>query len=228
VVHGSRDRILENLASIRSRIARAADRSGRDPAQVTLVAVAKTVPVVPIGWVVGAGVEDVGENYAQELRAKAPAVPNARWHFIGTLQTNSAHHVAALAAVVHSVTGERATERLARRSAGSGRTLDALMEVDFTSERTGVDPADLPSLADRVARLEGLHLMGLMTLPPLSASPEDARSSFIRLRRLRDRVREKHPDVLALSMGMSLDYEVAVEEGATMVRIGTALFGPRI
>ena len=192
------------------------------------MAVAKTVPVVPIGWVVGAGVEDVGENYAQELRAKSPAVPNARWHFIGTLQTNSAHHVAAHAAVVHSVTGERATERLANRAARSGRTLDALMEVDFTSERTGVDPADLPSLADRVARLEGLHLMGLMTLPPLSASPEDARSSFVRLRRLRDRVREKHPDVLALSMGMSLDYEVAVEEGATMVRIGTALFGPRI
>jgi hypothetical protein len=225
VAHGSRDQILENLASIRTGIARASDRSGRDPAQVTLVAVAKTVPIDPVRWVVDAGVEDVGENYVQELRAKAQAVPNARWHFIGTLQTNSTHHVAAHAAVVHSVTGERATERLARRAAGSGRTLDALIEVDFTSERTGVDPSDLPSLVDRVARLEGLRLIGLMTLPPLS---EDARSSFVRLRRLRDRVREKHPDVLALSMGMSLDYEVAVEEGATIVRIGTALFGPRM
>jgi pyridoxal phosphate enzyme (YggS family) len=228
VAYGSRDQILENLASIRTGIARAADRSGRDPAQLTLVAVAKTVPVVPVRWVVDAGVEDVGENYVQELRAKAQAVPNARWHFIGTLQTNSAHHVAAHAAVVHSVTGGRATERLARRAAGSGRTLDALVEVDFTSERTGVHPSDLPSLVDRVARLEGLRLIGLMTLPPLSESPEDARSSFVRLRRLRDRIREKHPDVLALSMGMSLDYEVAVEEGATIVRIGTALFGPRM
>jgi pyridoxal phosphate enzyme (YggS family) len=228
VAHGSREQILENLAAIRGGIARAADRSGRDPAQITLVAVAKTIPLAPVRWAVDAGIVDVGENYVQALRAKAPSVPEARWHFVGTLQTNSAHHVAAHASVVQSVAGGRATERLARRAAGAGRTIDALIEVDFTSERTGADPGDVPSLVDHVASLEGLRLTGLMTVPPMSETAEDARSSFVRLRELRDRVREKHPDVLALSMGMSLDYEVAVEEGATMVRIGTALFGPRM
>jgi uncharacterized pyridoxal phosphate-containing UPF0001 family protein len=102
-----------------------------------------------------------------------------------------------------------------------------LIEVDLTDGRTGVPPSELPAFADLVVSLEGLHLVGLMTMPPIAKRPEDARASFARLRLLRDDLREQHPNVLALSMGMSLDYEVAVEEGATMVRIGTALFGPR-
>jgi PLP dependent protein len=227
VAQGSREEIQDNLTQIHTRIERAAHRSGRDPAEITLVAVAKTVPATAVRWVVDAGVTDVGENYVQDLRVKAPAVPTARWHFIGLLQTNSAHHVAAHADVVQSLAGGRATERLARRAATAGHTVDALIEVDLTSERAGVDPGDVPALADRIAGMEGLRLRGLMTIPAMPLGPEDARPSFVRLRELRDRVREKHPDVLALSMGMSLDYEVAVEEGATMVRIGTALFGPR-
>jgi uncharacterized pyridoxal phosphate-containing UPF0001 family protein len=105
--------------------------------------------------------------------------------------------------------------------------IDALIEVDFTGERTGVAPDDAPALADAVASLTGLRLVGLMTLPPMPERPDDARPFFIRLRELSERIRESHPHVLELSMGMSLDYRVAVEEGATMVRIGTALFGPR-
>ena len=154
-------------------------------------------------------------------------MPDVRWHFIGTLQTNTAHHVAALADVVETVTGGHATERLARRAAASGRTIDALIEVDLTGERTGVLPEDAAATADRIASLEGLRLVGLMTIPPIRDGAEDARPYFVRLRELRDRIRERHPEVLELSMGMSLDYQVAVEEGATMVRVGTALFGPR-
>jgi pyridoxal phosphate enzyme (YggS family) len=163
----------------------------------------------------------------KELREKRPAAPDARWHFIGTLQTNTAHHVAALADVVQTIAGGRATERLARRVTEAGRRIDVLIEVDLTTERTGVPPEDAPDLADHVATIEGLRLVGLMTLPPMPEGPEDARPFFIRLRELRDRIRVRHPEVLELSMGMSLDYQVAVEEGATMVRVGTALFGPR-
>ena len=105
--------------------------------------------------------------------------------------------------------------------------MDGMLEVDFSGERSGVSPADLMAVADRVADLEGVRLTGLMTVPPLTASADDARRWFVRLRELRDRVRERHAQVLELSMGMSLDYPVAVEEGATMVRVGTALFGPR-
>jgi pyridoxal phosphate enzyme (YggS family) len=219
--------VADNLMAVRAGIERAAVRAGRDPADVTLVAVAKTVPAEVVRWIVDAGARDVGENYVRELRAKAAAIPRARWHFVGTLQTNSAHHVAANADVVHSITGGRSTSRLARRAAQAGRTLDALVEVDLTGERSGVDPAEVDDVVERLVDLEGLRIVGLMTLPPIPSAPEDARPSFVRLRELRDRVREKHPNVLALSMGMSLDYEVAVEEGATMVRVGTALFGPR-
>ncbi|HEY5904441.1 MAG TPA: alanine racemase, partial [Actinomycetota bacterium] len=128
---------------------------------------------------------------------------------------------------VETVSGERGTMRLGRRAAGLGRTLDVLIEVDFTDSRVGVSPDDAAPFADLVAGLEGLRLRGLMTIAPIGESAEDARPWFRRLRELRDAIRENHPDVVDLSMGMSLDYEAAVEEGATMVRIGTALFGPR-
>ena len=154
-------------------------------------------------------------------------VDGVRWHFIGTLQASSAHHVAALADIVETVAGEKATARLARRAHASGREIDALIEVDLTGERSGVSPEDLPAFADLVAGLEGITLRGLMTLPPIPERAEDARPWFVRLRELRDALADTHPQVVELSMGMSLDYAVAVEEGATMVRIGTALFGPR-
>jgi hypothetical protein len=194
---------------------------------VRLVAAAKTQPVDPIRWVVEAGVTSIGENYVRELRDVHDAVPGARWHYIGALQTNTAHHVAALADVVETLSGVRATERLARRAADARRTLDCLIEVDFTGSRAGVAPEDVAAFADLVAGLDALRLRGLMTIPPAGDTGEDARPWFRRLRELRDRVAENHPGVVDLSMGMSLDYEVAIEEGATMVRIGTALFGPR-
>jgi pyridoxal phosphate enzyme (YggS family) len=226
-MHGTREEVLANLATIREAIESACGRTGRDPAEVTLVAAAKTVPADVAAWVVAAGVRAVGHNYVRELRAMHDAIDGVRWHFIGTLQASSAHHVAALADVVETVAGDRALARLARRATEAGRTLDALIEVDLTGERSGVAPADLPAFADRVAAAEGLRLRGLMTLPPMPERAEDARPWFVRLRDLRDALVDTHSQMLDLSMGMSLDYPVAVEEGATMVRIGTALFGPR-
>jgi PLP dependent protein len=222
-----RDLVHRNVRAVRSRIAEAAARSDRDPRAVELIAVTKTVDIERIRWAVDAGVRALGENYVQELRRKREAIAGVSWHFIGTLQSSTAHRVADDADVVQTVAGERAARRLAGRAARSGRTLDALIEVDLTEGRAGVRPGDLPAFADLVASLEGLRLVGLMTMPPIPNDPEDSRPYFARLRRLRSRLQERHPDVLESSMGMSLDYGVAVEEGATMVRIGTAVFGPR-
>jgi pyridoxal phosphate enzyme (YggS family) len=228
-VSGGADEIASNLGTVRDRLAEAATDAGRDPADVRLIAVTKTVPAVSIRHAIAAGVTDLGENYVTELREKRPAldVPGVRWHYIGALQSSTAHRVADLADVVHTVGGERAVRRLAGRAARNGRTLDALIEVDFTGERAGVGPEDVPAAADRVAALEGIRLRGLMTIAPPTPDAEGARPWFRRLRDLRDALRERHPDVRDLSMGMSLDFQVAVQEGATMVRIGTAVFGTR-
>jgi PLP dependent protein len=226
-MHGTREEVMRNLATIRDAIGRACARSDRDPSTVTVVAAAKTQPATAVRWVVEAGLTAIGENYVRELRDLRDDVPGARWHYIGALQRSTAHHVAALADVVETLAGDRATDRLARRAVEAGRVLDALIEVDFTGERTGVAPDDVATFADRAGALEGLRLRGLMTIPPAGSTGDGARPWFRRLRALRDRVQENHPDVVDLSMGMSLDYEAAVEEGATMVRIGTALFGAR-
>jgi hypothetical protein len=228
-VHADRAQLRENLAAIQARIAAAAVRAGRDPGDVLLVGAAKTVPPTVVRWAVDGGLRAVGENYVQELRSVRSALEDldVRWHYIGTLASGTAHHVADLADVAETVTGGHAARRLAGRAARAGRTLDVLLEVDLTGERSGLPPQEVAEAAGEVAALGGLRLRGLMTIPPLTPTAEEARPWFVRLRELRDRLRGSFPDVLDLSMGMSLDYEVAIEEGATIVRIGTALFGPR-
>ncbi|HSL12093.1 MAG TPA: YggS family pyridoxal phosphate-dependent enzyme [Actinomycetota bacterium] len=223
------DDIASRLAAIRERIADAAAAAGRTPDDVTLVAAAKRQPAEAMRAAVELGVEAIGHNYVRELRqARADVGPSAvRWHFIGTLQSSTAHHVADLADVVETLAGDRAVRRLAARAERAGRTVDGLLEVDFTGRRSGYAPDEVAAAVDRVAALDGVRLRGLMTIPPPTPTAEEARPWFRRLRELRDDVRERHPEVLDLSMGMSLDYQVAVHEGATMVRIGTALFGPR-
>lgn len=225
----SRDRhtVLSNLARVREGIERACDLVGRDPAGVRIVAAGKTVESEALRWVWDAGVGDFGENYVQELRAKREEMPDVTWHFIGTLQSHTAHHVAELATVVETLAPGRAWQRLARRAVERQRTLQALIEVDFTGGRTGVPPDRVAGFADEVAGVDGLELVGLMTLPPVTQAAEDARPYFRRLRALLADLAERRPTARELSMGMSLDYGVAVEEGATMVRIGTALFGAR-
>lgn len=223
----SREAVVEGVARVRRAIDAACERAGRDPSDVRLVAASKTVPAGAIAWAREAGVRDFGENYVQELRAKREAAPDARWHFIGTLQSHTAHHVADLADVVQTLVPGRAVERLARRALSRGRRLAGLVEVDFTGVRGGVAPEALPEAVAELASVDGLQLVGLMTIPPLTEDAEGARPYFRRLRHLRDALRERHPDLRELSMGMSLDFPVAIEEGATMVRIGTALFGER-
>jgi PLP dependent protein len=221
------DALVDNLVTIREEIARACERSGRDPDGVRIVAAAKTVEPEVIARVRDAGVREVGENYVKELRAKRDQVDGVVWHYIGTLQSHSAHQVADLADVVETVTPGRAMERLARRASANGRTIPVLIEVDFTRERTGVVPQGVDDAADQVAHTDGLGLIGLMTLPPLPVAAEDSRPTFRGLRELLEGVAARHPEATELSMGMSLDYPVAVEEGATIVRVGTALFGAR-
>lgn len=227
MVLDSREAVVGNLARVREGIARACGRCGRDPATVRLVAATKTVPTEAIRWARRAGVEDFGENYVQELREKRDEVPDARWHFIGTLQSHTVRHVAEVADVVQTLSPDKAVARLARRAAEGGRRIPALIEVDFTGSRTGVAPEECEAFGNEVAELEGLELAGLMTLPPMPERPESTRPYFRRLRELLAEVASRHPGAVELSMGMSMDYEVAVEEGATMVRIGTALFGER-
>jgi pyridoxal phosphate enzyme (YggS family) len=227
-VSATPEQIAANVAAVRAQLADAAVTAGRQPSEVRLIAVSKLVGVEAIRAAIAAGVTDLGENYVSEFRQKAPAIDGpVRWHFIGALQSGTAHHIADLADVVHTVAGAHAARRLAGRAVRNDRDLDVLLEVDFTGERAGLSPDEVESAADMVATLEGLRLRGLMTIAPLTDTPEGARPAFRRLRELREGLVERHPEAVDLSMGMSLDYPVAVQEGATMVRIGTAVFGPR-
>jgi pyridoxal phosphate enzyme (YggS family) len=221
-----------NLQEVRRRIGAAASAGGRDAAAVTVVAVAKGLPGRLVRWAIDEGVADIGENYVNELAAKRDEIDRAttaavRWHFVGALQSSTAHRVADLADVVHSIGSLHAAERLARRARGRGRSIPALLQVDFAGGRNGVAPDELDAAAERVRGMDGVALRGLMTLPPMGEEPERSRPYFVQLRELRDRVERASGELPELSMGMSADYEVAVEEGATMVRIGTALFGSR-
>lgn len=220
--------VLANLAEIRAGIDRACGKAGRHPSSVRIVAAAKRVEPEAIGWVRDAGVTDVGENYVTELRAKRETLPGIRWHYIGALQRGTAHHVAELADVVQTVVPGSAARRLARRALERDSVLPVLVEVDLAGGHAGVAPGEILDAADQIAVTPGLVLQGLMTIPSVPTTPEDSRDDFRHLRELLEGVAERHPQARELSMGMSLDYEVAVEEGATIVRIGTALFGARL
>lgn len=219
--------IGSNAERIRECLLRACERAGREPGAVRILGASKTVPVEGIRVAWAAGIREFGENYVRELRDKRDALQGPRWHFIGALQSGTAPRVAELADVVQTLAPGRATQRLARRASELGSHLQAMIEVDFAGRGTGVDADGCEAFADEVAGTDGVRLIGLMTLPPLTPTAEEARPYFVRLRELRDRVARSHPAVVELSMGMSLDYEVAAEEGATIVRIGTALFGAR-
>jgi pyridoxal phosphate enzyme (YggS family) len=212
----------ESLARVRRRIEAASARSGRRPEEVRLIGVTKGVPEAAVLAAVRAGLEDLGENYVQELMAKRSAAPEARWHFIGRLQRNKVRRVLDHADVVHTLEPGAATDRLAEL-AGT-RPVECLIEVDFTGRRVGVDPAELNAFAAGLIEERGVHVRGLMTVAPQEGDP---RRWFARLRDLRDGLSGRFNGIRELSMGMSIDLEAAVEEGATMVRVGTAIFGPR-
>jgi len=224
--------VLErNLQEVRRRIAEAAARSGRAAQAVTLVAVTKTVDAGLARMLCELGVRDIGENRVQEARAKAAQLADCpiRWHMIGHLQTNKARTAVRLFSLIHSVDSPRLAQALQRRAERDGLEVPVLIEVNTSGEESkfGVPPEEAAELALAVDACERLRLRGLMTMAPIVERAEEARGCFRLLRELRDRLnrdlRLRRP-LTELSMGMTQDYEVAVEEGATMVRIGTALF----
>lgn len=211
------------LEQVRSRIADAAARAHRDPARITLVAVTKVFPAEVLRAAYELGIRDFGENYVQEFEDKLPQAGNlegARFHLIGHLQSNKSRRAAELFHCIQTVD----SPKLARRLDEAGRALDVMLEVKLSPEqaKSGVAPKELPALIQAVRACPNLRLLGLMTMPPWSDNPEDSRPCFLRLRALAEEHQLPH-----LSMGMSHDLEVAIEEGATFVRVGTALFGRR-
>ncbi len=225
--------IKERLEEIRRRMDEAAEKAGRDPSSIRLIAVSKTKPVSMIREAVAAGVTDLGENYIQEAREKIPQVSGqVRWHFIGHLQTNKAKYAARLFDWIHTIDRVEIADALNRRAGMENRVLRVLIEVNVGKEETksGVMEEDLFPLVEHVATLPQLSLKGLMVIPPLTADPEEVRGYFIKTRRLAEQVAARNiPNVSMeeLSMGMTSDFEVAIEEGSTMIRVGTAIFGPR-
>ena len=219
-------------AAVLSRVAHAADRAGRDPGCVTLVAVSKTVPADRLRAAVAAGHDVLGENRVQEAAAKVPLVPGPRWHLVGPLQANKARRAVELFDVLEAIDSVELAGRLDRIGAEirPGRPLPILLEVNVDADpgKAGFTPASVAEALPVLLVLAHLEVRGLMTIGRLAATPDEARSTFRRLRELAARLRAAHPRLgPELSMGMSDDFEVAIEEGATIVRIGRALFGER-
>ena len=225
------ERVLSNLRDVRDRIAAAAARSGRPADAVRLVAVTKTVDVEVIRTLLDAGQRDLGENRPQQFRDRAATMAglDIRWHMIGHLQRNKVKYVVPTAAMIHSVDSLDLAEDLSRRAEGLGLRARCLIEVNVSGEasKEGVPPAEAMDLGPAVAELPGLELAGLMTMAPIVDDPEATRPVFAALRELGDRLNRAGglpAPLTELSMGMTQDYEVAIEEGATLVRVGTALF----
>ena len=224
--------VADRRALVRARLACACARAGRDGSSVTLVAVSKTHPAAAIRECYAAGQRDFGESYAQELAKKRAALADLegiRWHFIGALQSNKARLVVPGAAMIHALDRASTAEAIAKRAQANGTTVDALVEVNVGGEasKAGLAPDGVESFVTRCESLAGLAVRGLMCLPPNADDAEQARPFFQRLRELRDALRIRHPTLELLSMGMTHDFEVAIEEGATHVRVGTAIFGER-
>jgi len=226
--------IADNIVRVQERIAAACARAGRRPEEVKLVAVSKTVPPERIRQAYDAGLRDFGENRVQEASAKRPPLADldATWHLVGHLQTNKARHARELFQYIHSVDSLRLAEKLDNAAVPSHGRLPVLLEVNLGEEpsKSGARGGEVLQLAEGVGLLPTLELCGLMVIPPFFENPEQARPFFRRLRELAEMIKSRNlPGVSMgeLSMGMSHDFEVAIEEGATMVRIGTAIFGPR-
>ena len=222
--------VRENLLRVIERIEKAAQRAGRDPQAIKLVAVSKTVEVVRIREAIEAGVKILGENYVQEAQKKIGEIgQTVPWHFIGHLQLNKAKYVVRLFEMIHSLDSLPLAEELNRKAQQVGRRLEVLIEVNISGEATksGTDEENVFALARAIQNFGHLSLGGLMTLPPYFDSPDMSRPYFIRLRELKEKMARQGIPVAELSMGMSNDFEVAIEEGATYVRVGTAIFGPR-
>lgn len=225
--------IAENLAQVKERIANAAIRSDRSPESVKLVGVTKTVDVERIQAAVSAGLQILGENYVQEARDKIEQVgEQAKWHFVGRLQTNKAKYAVKLFDLIQTVDSMKLAVELNRRAHPLGRVIPILIQLNLAGEETkgGVDHAESLSLVRQISELPHLQVRGLMTMPPFFNDPERARPYFRQLRKLSQKIAAAGVpgvEMTEISMGMSGDFEAAIEEGATLVRVGTAIFGER-
>jgi len=226
--------IADRLTEVRARIAAAAKSVGRDPSSIRLVAVSKTFPLDLVREAYAAGQRDFGENRVQEALQKieGSADLDIRWHLLGHLQANKARRAASGFSVIHSVDDVELLQKVDAAAVSAATTPRLLIQVDLADEETkfGIRPPDVPAAFDAARALRAARVVGLMTLPPIPEDPEDARPWFVRLRTLRDEwlaAGVPAPMLEELSMGMSGDFEVAIQEGATMVRVGTAIFGRR-
>jgi hypothetical protein len=226
--------IAENLKRVEERMDAAARRAGRNPEEIRLVAVSKTVATERVLQAIQAGVKILGENYVQEAKKKIENVGhNVGWHFIGHLQTNKAKMAVRLFDLIHSVDSFNLANELNRAAEQQGKVLPVLLQISLSGEATkfGASEKEIFRMAEEMSKMPALSGVGLMTMPPYFENPEDSRIYFIKLRKLGERLRQENiPRIVVneLSMGMSNDFEVAIEEGATLVRVGTAIFGPRL
>jgi len=226
--------IADNISKIRQQIDLASRRAGRDPAEITLVAVSKTFPAEMVKTAVRAGVADIAESYVQELLNKRHAVndDSIRWHDIGHLQTNKVKHIVEWVHLIHSVDSLALANEIDKRAASVNRRIDILIEVKTTGEpsKFGLEPDRTVDFVRGLAQFRHIRVLGLMTIGPFLPDPEGSRPMFRRLKLLKDRLGsldQENVEMKHLSMGMTGDFEVAIEEGATLIRIGTAIFGPR-
>lgn len=223
--------LKENLDSVRGRIAGAARRAGRSPESVNLVAITKNVRAELVSAAYDMGIRAVGENRVQEARAKIPELPEGlSWHMVGRLQSNKAREAAALFSLIHSVDRIRLGESLSRAAGETGRTCRGLVQVNLTGApgQGGAPPSEVEKMIEILARLPYLQICGLMALGPYPAEEKAVRGTFRELARIyRGLASRMGPEFSVLSMGMSADYEIAIEEGSTLVRVGTAIFGKR-
>ena len=229
---GNIEHIAINLSTVMQRISTAAQACGRDPQSVQLVAAAKNQPALLVREALDAGVGIVGENYIQEAQAKFEILsdPSIRWHFIGHLQSNKAKYAVRMFELIHSVDSVKLAAELDKQSRKAGKTQQILVQVNISQEtsKTGVEQEQTLALIRAILAFPNVRVQGLMTMPPYFDAPERARPYFAALRRLRDQVQQTLGIALKdLSMGMTGEFEVAIQEGATLVRIGTAIFGER-
>ncbi len=218
------EEIRANLAQVEARVRSACERAGRERGDVTLVAVTKTFPVEAVSAAIAAGATDVGENKVQEARDKKPiAVGHARWHLIGHLQSNKAKDAVRIFDVIQTIDTIPLAEKVAKAASAANKRQEVLLEVNIGREpqKAGADPSGIETLAAAVARIDELSLTGLMTIPP-AGDERSARAYFAEMRKMRDALGLDH-----LSMGMTDDFELAIEEGATIIRVGRAIFGSR-
>ena len=225
--------ICENLKEVEAKIEAACKRAGRDRSEVTLIAVSTTKPVEMLEEAYGTGIREFGENKVQEMMDKYEVMPkDIHWHMIGHLQRNKVKYLMGKAALIHSVDSLRLAEEISAQSVKHEVTTDILIEVNIAGEETkfGTDREEAIALVEAAAKLPNIHICGLMTIAPFVENSEDNRKYFQQIRQLSVDIKEKNidnVDMRILSMGMTGDYEVAIEEGATMVRVGTGIFGAR-